>query len=113
VSQPSVELAHLLVSHICWSNNVPIAWKFLDKALSLKLAPPSLVLALLSTRLLHFSPPPFFPFSSLFVGLCRSHGETYFRFPIPNCYEVGKFSVGFSLKFTLVDRLIWSLMDLL
>ncbi|KAJ8424457.1 hypothetical protein Cgig2_016224 [Carnegiea gigantea] len=51
MTQPSVELAYLLVSHICWSNNVPIAWKFLDKALALKIAPPSLVLTLLSTSL--------------------------------------------------------------
>lgn len=47
---PSTELAHLLVSHICWDNHVPITWKFLEKALTLKIVPPSLVLALLSTR---------------------------------------------------------------
>ena len=50
VSLPSVELAHLLVSHICWANHVPITWKFLEKALTVKIAPPMLVLALLSTR---------------------------------------------------------------
>lgn len=47
---PSTELAHLLVSHICWDNHVPITWKFLEKALTLNIVPPSLVLALLSTR---------------------------------------------------------------
>ena len=51
VSMPSVELAELLVSHICWSNNHPIAWKFLEKALTIRIVPPMLVLALLSTRL--------------------------------------------------------------
>lgn len=50
ISLPSVDLAHLLVSHICWDNNVPIMWKFLDKALTHKIAPPILVLSLLSTR---------------------------------------------------------------
>ena len=50
-SIPSVELAELLVSHICWSNNVPIAWKFLEKAVSSRVVPPLLVLALLSSRL--------------------------------------------------------------
>lgn len=50
VSMPSVELADLLVSHICWSNNHPIAWKFLEKALTVRIVPPMLVLALLSTR---------------------------------------------------------------
>lgn len=52
---PSVELANMLVSHICWDNNVPIAWKFLDKALMLKIVPPMLVLALLSTRFVHLT----------------------------------------------------------
>ena len=47
---PSPELAHLLVSHICWANHVPVAWKFLEKALAIKIVPPMLVLALLSTR---------------------------------------------------------------
>ena len=50
VSLPSIDLAHLLVSHICWDNHVPITWKFLEKALTVKFAPPMLVLALLSTR---------------------------------------------------------------
>lgn len=47
---PSTELAHVLVSYICWDNNVPILWKFLDKALMMKIVPPLLVLALLSQR---------------------------------------------------------------
>jgi hypothetical protein len=50
VGLPSVELAHLLVSHICFGNHVPITWKFLDKALAVKIAPPMLVLSLLSIR---------------------------------------------------------------
>jgi hypothetical protein len=50
VDLPSMELAHLLVSHICFDNHMPITWKFLDKALSFNLVPPLLVLALLSTR---------------------------------------------------------------
>jgi len=47
---PSVELAHFLVSYICWDNNVPILWKFLEKALALQIVPPVLLLALLSVR---------------------------------------------------------------
>ncbi|XP_034908175.1 mediator of RNA polymerase II transcription subunit 33B isoform X2 [Populus alba] len=50
VDLPSMELAHLLVSHICFDNHMPITWKFLEKALSFNLVPPLLVLALLSTR---------------------------------------------------------------
>ncbi|XP_010255864.1 PREDICTED: mediator of RNA polymerase II transcription subunit 33A isoform X2 [Nelumbo nucifera] len=49
---PSTEVAHILVSHICWGNNVSIAWKFLERALAVKIAPPMLVLALLSCRAL-------------------------------------------------------------
>ncbi|KAL7251897.1 hypothetical protein ACSBR1_013698 [Camellia fascicularis] len=52
VSLPSPDLANLLVSHICWANNVPIAWKFLEKALAFQIAPPFLVLALLSYRVI-------------------------------------------------------------
>lgn len=50
VSLPSIDLAHLLVSHICWDNHLPITWKFLEKALTANFVPPILVLALLSTR---------------------------------------------------------------
>lgn len=50
VTMPSPEVAELLVSHICWGNNIPLAWKFLEKALTLRIVPPKLVLALLSTR---------------------------------------------------------------
>ena len=50
LSVPSPDLANFLVSHICWANNVPAAWKFLEKALTLRIVPPMLVLALLSTR---------------------------------------------------------------
>ncbi|KAL8151423.1 hypothetical protein V2J09_021231 [Rumex salicifolius] len=52
VTLPSSDLARLLVSHICWDNNVPPAWKFLEKAVSDKLVPPFLTLALLSVRVI-------------------------------------------------------------
>ncbi|KAL1219307.1 Mediator of RNA polymerase II transcription subunit 33A [Cardamine amara subsp. amara] len=50
VELPSSELAEVLVSYICWDNNVPILWKFLERAISLKLVSPLLVLALLADR---------------------------------------------------------------
>ncbi|CAI9781154.1 unnamed protein product [Fraxinus pennsylvanica] len=52
ISMPSTEVAELLVSYICWSNNVPIAWKFLEKALTIRIVPPMFVIALLSTRVI-------------------------------------------------------------
>lgn len=52
ISMPSTDVANLLVSHICWANNVPIAWKFLEKALALRIVPPMFVLALLSNRVI-------------------------------------------------------------
>lgn len=62
VCLPSPELATLLVSHICWDNNVPIAWKFLEKALVFNIVPPILVLALLSKRYIMFDSFFFFTF---------------------------------------------------
>ncbi|XP_038991714.1 mediator of RNA polymerase II transcription subunit 33A-like isoform X2 [Hibiscus syriacus] len=52
VALPSTDLAHVLVNYICWDNNIPIIWKFLDKALMMKIVPPLLVIALLSQRVL-------------------------------------------------------------
>ncbi|KAI3711880.1 hypothetical protein L1987_70429 [Smallanthus sonchifolius] len=43
VSLPSPDLANLLVSHICWDNNNPISWKFLEKALISNIVPPLLI----------------------------------------------------------------------
>lgn len=60
VALPSVELSHMLVSYICWDNNVPILWKFLEKALALKIVPPLFLLALLSSRFLVFDSLVFF-----------------------------------------------------
>ncbi|XP_027364485.1 mediator of RNA polymerase II transcription subunit 33A isoform X3 [Abrus precatorius] len=51
-SLPSPQLAEFLVSYICWDNNVPILWKFLEKALMLQIVPPMLLLALLSVRVM-------------------------------------------------------------
>ncbi|CAN1132161.1 Mediator of RNA polymerase II transcription subunit 33B [Linum perenne] len=48
VDFPSDDLARFLVSHICFDNHVPTAWKFLEKALAVNIVPPMLVLALLS-----------------------------------------------------------------
>ncbi|XWS31614.1 hypothetical protein CRYUN_Cryun23aG0091400 [Craigia yunnanensis] len=72
VSLPSVDLAHLLVSHICWDNHVPITWKFLEKALTVKFVLPILVLALLSTRVIpnrKFHPAAY----RLYMELLRRH----------------------------------------
>ncbi|CAN1855322.1 Mediator of RNA polymerase II transcription subunit 33B [Linum perenne] len=52
VALPSADVAEVLVCHICFENHVPIAWKLLEKALSIKIVPPMLVLALLSGRVI-------------------------------------------------------------
>ncbi|KAK9288306.1 hypothetical protein L1049_016757 [Liquidambar formosana] len=75
VSLPSPELANLLVSYICWGNNVPITWKFLEKALMLKIVPPMLVLALLSNRVIpsrHSQPPAY----RIYMELLKRHAFT-------------------------------------
>ncbi|XP_021806493.1 mediator of RNA polymerase II transcription subunit 33A isoform X1 [Prunus avium] len=72
VSMPSVELANVLVSYIFWDNNVPITWKFLEKALMLKIVPPMLVFALLSTRVVpcrHSQPVAY----RLYIELLKRH----------------------------------------
>ncbi|KAJ8565893.1 hypothetical protein K7X08_008469 [Anisodus acutangulus] len=45
-------MTNFLVSHICWDNNLPIVWKFLEKALVLKIVSPIIVLPLLSSRVI-------------------------------------------------------------
>ncbi|RWW86113.1 hypothetical protein BHE74_00005124 [Ensete ventricosum] len=57
VPLPSPELAQLLVSHLCWGNNVPLAWKYVERALAANIAPPMLLLALLSVRFIVILPP--------------------------------------------------------
>nr|XP_017219089.1 PREDICTED: mediator of RNA polymerase II transcription subunit 33A isoform X2 [Daucus carota subsp. sativus] len=75
VSLPSPQLATLLVSHICWDNNVPVAWKFLEKALVFNIVPPILVLALLSKSIIperHSQPAAF----RLYMELLKRHAFT-------------------------------------
>ncbi|KAK9035501.1 hypothetical protein V6N11_077540 [Hibiscus sabdariffa] len=72
ISLPSIDLAHLLVSHICWDNHMPITWKFLEKAMAVNFVPPMLVLALLSTRVIpkrKFHPAAY----RLYMELLRRH----------------------------------------
>ncbi|KAG2290429.1 hypothetical protein Bca52824_050033 [Brassica carinata] len=52
ISLPSPDLAHLLVSHIFWENHTPLSWKLLEKAITVTIVPPLLVLALLSHRVI-------------------------------------------------------------
>ncbi|GLU08810.1 hypothetical protein SLE2022_256980 [Rubroshorea leprosula] len=75
VTLPSTEMAHLLVSYICWDNNEPIMWKFLEKALMLKMVPPLLVLALLSDRVIpsRVSQPAAY---RLYMELLKRHAFT-------------------------------------
>lgn len=77
VALPSLELANLLVHHICWENNVSIAWKFLEKALALKIVPPLLVLGLLSIRSLFSS---FVLFAAFFFFFFLGHIFVFFSF---------------------------------
>ncbi|XP_076928952.1 mediator of RNA polymerase II transcription subunit 33A-like [Bidens hawaiensis] len=87
VSLPSPELANLLVSHICWDNNNPISWKFLEKALISNIVPPLLVLALLSTRVTpkrHTQPAAF----RLYMELLKRHAFKLKSHVESNNYEV-------------------------
>ncbi|XP_010921944.1 mediator of RNA polymerase II transcription subunit 33A isoform X1 [Elaeis guineensis] len=74
--RPSPELSHLLVSHLCWANNVPLAWKYVERALAANLASPMLLLALLSTRVIpsrHSRPAAY----RLYMELVRRHAFSF------------------------------------
>ncbi|KAE9460513.1 hypothetical protein C3L33_07516, partial [Rhododendron williamsianum] len=90
VSLPSTELADLLVSHICWTNNVPIAWKFLDNALTMKIVPPFHVLALLSVSVIpsrRFYPGAY----RLYMELLKRHAFSFVsQINCPNYEKVMK-----------------------
>ncbi|RDX69911.1 Mediator of RNA polymerase II transcription subunit 33A, partial [Mucuna pruriens] len=83
VSLPSVHLAHRLVSHICFDNHVPVAWKLLEKAMAVRLVPPLLALSLLSTRVLphrHRHPAAY----TLYIDLLDRHAfslSSHIHFP--------------------------------
>uniref|UniRef100_A0A7N0T3L3 Reduced epidermal fluorescence 4 n=2 Tax=Kalanchoe fedtschenkoi TaxID=63787 RepID=A0A7N0T3L3_KALFE len=49
---PSVDLAHVLVSHIFWDNHVPSTWKFLESAVTAKIIHPVILFALLPSRVI-------------------------------------------------------------
>ncbi|XP_050216500.1 mediator of RNA polymerase II transcription subunit 33A [Mercurialis annua] len=82
---PSPELAHVLVSYICWDNNVPILWKFLEKAVVLKIVPSLMILALLSHRVVpcrHYRPVAYRLYMELlkryaFTLKCQTNGPNF------------------------------------
>lgn len=49
---PSVELGHLLISNLCWSNNGPMLWKYIEQAMRTQLLNSLHILALLTSRYL-------------------------------------------------------------
>ncbi|XP_025695905.1 mediator of RNA polymerase II transcription subunit 33A isoform X1 [Arachis hypogaea] len=73
---PSPDLAHLLVSHLCFDNNHPWLWKFLHHALSSRLLFPLQLLSLLSSRVIphrHSHPQA----HALFLALLVQHAFTF------------------------------------
>ncbi|XP_042413106.1 mediator of RNA polymerase II transcription subunit 33A-like isoform X3 [Zingiber officinale] len=76
VAIPSPELAQLLASHLCWENDVPLAWKYVEKALAANIAPPMLLVALLSVRVIpnrHYKPVAY----RLYLELFRRHAFSF------------------------------------
>eukprot|EP01018_Ginkgo_biloba_P000529 Gb_17497 [translate_table: standard] len=49
VAMPSVELGQLLISHLCWSNNGPMLWKYIEQAMGTQIVHSLHVLALLTS----------------------------------------------------------------
>ncbi|KAH9309641.1 hypothetical protein KI387_037552, partial [Taxus chinensis] len=54
VTVPCVELGQTLVSHLCWSNNGPILWKYIEQAMSSQMVPSLLILSLLTSRVVPY-----------------------------------------------------------
>ncbi|XP_057483891.1 mediator of RNA polymerase II transcription subunit 33A-like [Actinidia eriantha] len=126
VPLPSTELADLLVFHICWSNNVPIAWKFLEKALMMKIVPPMHVLALLSVSVIpsrRFHPAAY----RLYMELLKRHAFSFasqtncpnYKRTMKSIYEVLHLSQIFSIPTSepgqvivgFVFSIVWRLLD--
>jgi hypothetical protein len=51
---PSVELGQLLISHLCWSNNGPMLWKYIEQAMGTRLLNSLHILALLTSRVIPY-----------------------------------------------------------
>ncbi|CAM8887474.1 unnamed protein product [Rhodiola kirilowii] len=101
VSLPSIEVAEILVDHICGDNNVPIMWKFLEKAMAFKIVPPLIVLALLSTRVIskRDSRPSAY---RLYMELLKRHAFAFkSQIDAPNYEEVMK-SIDGALHLTQI-----------
>ncbi|EEF45403.1 mediator of RNA polymerase II transcription subunit 33A [Ricinus communis] len=126
VSLPSPELADVLVSYICWDNNVPIIWKFLEKALVLKIVPSLMVLALLSDRVIpcrHYRPVAYRLFMELlkrqaFSLKCQINGMNYEKI-MKSIDAVLHLSQNFGLQASdpgilvveFIFSIVWQLLD--
>ncbi|XP_044500823.1 mediator of RNA polymerase II transcription subunit 33A-like isoform X2 [Mangifera indica] len=126
VSLPSTELAQVLVSYICWDNNVPILWKFLEKALMLKIVPPLFLLALLSDRVIpcrRLQPTAYRLYLELlkryaFTLKCQIHGPDYQKV-MKSIDAVLHLSKNFGLPATepgilvveFIFSIVWQLLD--
>ncbi|KAK8339717.1 hypothetical protein V6Z12_A08G053600 [Gossypium hirsutum] len=126
VSLPSIDLAHLLVSHICWDNHLPITWKFLEKALTANFVPPMLVLALLSTRVIpkrKFHPTAYRLYMELlrrhaFPLKCQINGQNYQKI-MKSIDDVLHLSLIFGVQVSepglllveFVFSIVWQLLD--
>ncbi|KAL8167689.1 hypothetical protein V2J09_009188 [Rumex salicifolius] len=123
---PSFELARLLISDLCWENNVPSAWKFLEKAISSMLVPPILTLALLADRVVparHCYPAAY----RLYLELLKRHGFSFSLQMDPSTYEGVLHSIDDALHLSqtfgvqssepgvlvviLVLSIVWQLLD--
>eukprot|EP00253_Pinus_taeda_P001346 PITA_01346 len=54
---PSVDLGHLLISNLCWSNNGPMLWKYIEQAMRTQLLNSLHILALLTFRVIPYRQP--------------------------------------------------------
>ncbi|KAK9291133.1 hypothetical protein L1049_009321 [Liquidambar formosana] len=94
---PSPELGQVLVSHLCFSNNHPSLWKFIDQAISSRLLSPLQVLSLLTSRVVPhrwFQPEAY----RLYLELLSRYAFSYDRVVTDACSEKITKSVDVALQ---------------
>ncbi|XP_049933972.1 mediator of RNA polymerase II transcription subunit 33A-like isoform X2 [Nymphaea colorata] len=93
---PSLELGDALVSHLCWDNNTPLVWKFIDQAMNSHLVSSLHILALLSSRMIsqRWNQPEAY---RLYLELLSRHAFSHTAKDVAHCKEKMLKSVDESL----------------
>ncbi|XP_057816725.1 mediator of RNA polymerase II transcription subunit 33A [Cryptomeria japonica] len=87
VEIPSVELGQLLVSHLCWSNNEPMVWKYVEQAIATRLLSSLHILSLLTSRVIPYRQPQPEAYR-LYLELLNKYAFSTALENMPSCREM-------------------------